>query len=687
MPVYEVEYQGKVYEVDAPDAETAAGAFGDQPAEEAPAARGGKLSLPSLGSLGTAPVQTAEETARTGRLMAAGGSRVLTGPGQVVTGAGEAMGIPGASVEYYTAAIKDIERRIVGGEEITPDEYAAIEGFGMMAGVAIPAGTAVKIAGAPVKLWKGVAQAMGAGAAGGATNFNPDAKTPWDTAKGPLLGAAIGGVFGLPPALMASGRNLLFRPFREAPTPEAQTQLSQIEQSPLVRDLPLTNAQRTGRVEAEVQEARVAGSRAQQFYNDQLNALANRIRNIAKPGKDASELGVEATKALSSTRAIMQARASKEYDDGINRALTLAAGDVADNFGVRADNVMRTVADMDVPPDSWQKLMGPANAKYAKQILDLSEVLAKNNGAMSMGDMIRLHQAANKLRNGLYKLEQGQEVSPEVYDAIRMGNKIADAVEADVDTMSAKLAQARKMPVPPGANPNMGRGYEAAWAEFEKTRGDYRAFAEAREQLRATAFAQAFGKVPRNAEEQWDALLRKEPAEQIKALNILREHSPETIVELKRWKIRQVANNMFDFTEAGGKSPVSVDKFINELTEGNRLVGAGFWSPREKEALRGAIAYARMIENKAAIRAPQPDPEGMVMAAASRSVAFIARAMYRVLGQGKAEELFFTPKGIKTLQTLATTNNPNSTAWQAAAGNLAAMAGATDERQAEETFE
>lgn len=685
MPVFEVEYQGKVYEVDAPDAATAAGAFGSQPTEEAPAKRG--LQLPSLGSLGTAPVQTAAEAARTGRLAGAGASRLLTGPGQVVTGAAEGLGFPGASVESYTQTVKDIERKIVGGEEITPEEAQVIEGFGVAAGVAIPAGTAIRIAGAPVRFWWGVGQGALGGAAGGATQFNPDATTPGEALKGPLIGGVTGGLFGMPPAVVGAGRNLLFSGFRKEPTVEAAEQLRQISQSGIVRDLPLSNAQRTGRYEAEVQEARVAGSVAKQFYNDQLNALAARIRAAQRPGKDASELGLDMTNALSSTRAVMQSRASKEYDAGINRAMALASSDVANNFGVRADNVLRTVAEADIPPDAWQKMMGPANAKYAKQFMELADVLQKNNGALSMADMMRLHQAANRMRAGLDDLAKGKDVSAETYDAIRFGNRLADAVEADIDTMSAKLAEARKMPVPPGANADMGRGYEAAWAEFEKTRAGYRAFTEARDQLRATAVNQAFGMTPRDSAQAWDTLMRKEPQEFIKAVSILREHSPETLIDLKRYKIREVANNMFDFTREGAVSPVSVDKFVSELTEGNRLVASGLWSPREVADLKGAIAYARMIQNKATVRAQQPDPEGTLMAVASRSVAFIARAMYRIIGQGKAEELFFTPKGIEALRTIATTNDPSKTAWQTAAGTIAAMAGNSDERQTAEAFE
>ena len=619
-------------------------------------------------------------------------SRLVTGPGQVATAVGEKLGIPGADVAAYTEAVNAIEEKLRGGGELDEKDRGILNTWQLLTGAAVPAAGAGKVLGASSKVLPAIGKGAAAGAAGGAMGFDPSVDTANEGLIGPGVGALLGATGGLAGAAIPAVRNFIFREFQKAPTPEAQANLNDIAASPLTSDLPLSNAQRTGRYEAEVLEGRVAGTVAQDFYNKQLAGLQARMERLAASagGPEASDLALEAQKAISGTKRSMQAVASNEYEAGVNRAIAKAAADPANNFGLRADTVFKTFNDMDVPPDAWQKMMDPASAKYAKQVLEIQEVMAANGGTLGMVDMIRLHQAANRMRSSLNALGRNKNVSPEQYSAIRMGNKIADAVEKDVDIMSAKLAQARKMPTQPGQPPaNFGKGYEDAWAEFEKTNNGYRQAKAAQEQVDAYAFTMAFRDVPKDAADTWRKMMNMSPTEQRRAINIMREHRPEMLRDVKAWKLRDVTSRMFDPTQQGGKNAMSVDNFVKELStvQGKNLAGSELWSPEELKHLKAAVAYARMIENKAPVRGQQFDVQSGVMAVASRSTAFLARAIYQAVAVGKAEQLFFTPQGIASLRTLATTSDPSKQAYQAALGYLGSLATkgeAPDESETEE---
>ena len=144
---------------------------------------------------------------------------------------------------------------------------------------------------------------------------------------------------------------------------------------------------------------------------------------------------------------------------------------------------------------------------------------------------------------------------------------------------------------------------------------------------------------------------------------------------------------MLAIDDLGFSTPTEIqEKTIPPALDGKDVIGQALWSPAEIRDLKAAVAYARTVMNKAPVRGQQQDWQSTAMALASRSTAFIARALYQAVAVGKAEELFFTPQGIASLRTLATTSDPTKAAYQAALGYIAGLS-STGERRDEQPTE
>lgn len=622
------------------------------------------------------------------RTVAAGLAQPLFGPGQVVTAAGEALGVasPGAT-QRYTEGVNDITSQIAG-HQLSPDEQAAVQGFGMLAGSAVPVGAVGKAAAVvkageavkPLKIAAKLAAAgAGGGAVGGATTFNPGAQDAWEPLVSEALGVATGTGISTALALVPTAKNFMVKIMSSPPTPESAKRLLEMLKSPRFATAKntLTIAQETGRHEAEVQHARVAGTLAGNRYNQQLDDLHNRfITGVKEPGMTAQDMAVSAQKAINRTRAQIQAAASKDYGDTVEAAKALAKTDPAYQWGMKADNTTQALAEAQATGGDWASLMGSAAGKYARQIQDTLDRIATGGGRMGMDDLITLHQASTRMRAGLQKAGLGRDMTSAEFAANRLGKQIGDAIEKDVDVVGQKVQQAQQamqgQPAIPGqAIP--GAASMKAWDQFQQARAGYRDFIDAKNSLNATAAAQIFGKVPKDAEQAWRDILRREPNEQVRLFNILRQQQPEMLNELKRWKLHDVANRMFQQTESGAKAAISPDKFISELTEGSQLVGDRMWSAAEKADIRAGIAYARTIENKSNLANRGVEPKRVTMAIGSGAKAFLIGNLYDLVASGQLEKILFTPSGKKLMRTLAT-GNPRAPAYGAAAAQLEAWA-------------
>lgn len=622
------------------------------------------------------------------RTVAAGLASPFFGPGQLVTAGAEAVGLasPGATADY-TGAVNDIQSKIAG-HPLSPDEQAAVQGFGMLASSAVPVGAVGKAAhvidaAAKVKPVAIAAKLAGAGAAGGAvagaTNFNPGAQDAWEPLVSEALGVATGTGISTALALVPTAKNALVKLMSSPPTPESAKRLQEMLNSPRFATAKenLTIAQETGRHEAEVQHARVAGTLAGNRYNQQLDDLNNRfIAGVKQPGMTAQDMALATQKAINRTRAQIQAKASEEYGSTVEQAKALARTDPAYQWGMKADNTTQALADAQATGGDWASLMGSAAGKYARQIQDTLDRIATGGGRMGMDDLITLHQASTRMRAGLQKAGLGRDMTSAEFAANRLGKQIGDAIEKDVAIVDAKVQQAQKASQGQPAMQGQqipGQASMQAWDKFQQARAGYRDFIDARNSLNSTAAAQIFGIVPKDAEEAWRMILRREPAEQARLFNILRQQQPEMLTELKRWKLHDVANRMFQQTEAGAKAAISPDQFINELTEGNRLVGENMWSEAEKAHIRAGIAYARAIENKSNLANRGTEPKRAIMAIGSGARAFLIGNLYDIAASGQLEKLLFTPEGKKMMRTLAT-GNPKAPSYAASAALLESWA-------------
>jgi hypothetical protein len=627
-----------------------------------------------------APADAPQPTGMVGvRPLLAGASRVLTAPGQLVTAGAEAVGIaqPGAT-ERYTDATKLVEQQIAG-QQMNPDQQGAADAAGLIAGLAVPVGAAGKVASVG-KLWKGVKQGAGAGLLGGATNLDPEASGAWDKLISTGLGVTLGAFLSAGMTAVPAARNFLVGLVNKPPTPENVKRLNEVAQSPAFQaELnKLTLAQRNGRFESEIQEARVAGSKAQENVNAQLEtARKTLLGRTPEPGQSASQMAVKMQTGLSRTRATAQKAASATYEGTTELAKRVAREDLAYNAGLKVPNTMRAVSESMEGGSAWVDLMDPGVRKYAAQINETAEALVKNNGQIGMDDLISLHQAANRLRAGLAKAERGAKMTDQQASANRIGRRIVDAIDDDIGRMDDAIAQARQAsgntPAAPGQS-LPGEKFQQAWGLFKDARKGYQNFIQGQRELDASAVNQLFGFNPKDPEKAWRELLRREPAAQAEAFNILRDQFPETIQDLKRWKLHDAANRLVNQTEQGSRSAVDPDMFVKELTEGNRVIGERLWTPREKDHIKASIAYIRLIQNRSGLQNRGVEPKRVGMAAISRAVPFVVGNLYDIMATGRLEELFFTEAGRKALQTLATA--PASTpAYAAAAGYIGTQVG------------
>ena len=573
------------------------------------------------------PTPSMGRLAQQGRSLAAGASRVITGPGQVATAAGQAAGFPGANVARYTEDVNALERQIAGGEV---DPGLAMTG-NLAAGVAAPLNAVTK---APTMI-RTLGKTAAVGATGAATNFNPEATGPGAVGAGVATGAALApvipAVIGVPGAL----RNWFGRLFRYQDPNQAGI-LAEIT-DPKFQDFPFSISQRVGTEDARKLEAQIAGQSAKEFYNKQLESLRNRWRDWNAEAKISPQVAAaRAGAAIREHDAKLQKAASAAYEVDLNKAMDLAR---RRNQPIRGQTP-RVNAQFEelrnVPDNQWEEIL---NQFPVKERALIEETFQRTKRSSDMNEvplqsLITMHRAARTFQEGARRAyKAGNSPTLAQSEMYRRGREIMDAVDADI-------ADLRK------TNPQT----DAAWEQFEKARADYRQFIKAQEESEASAVVQAFGFPPKDAESAWEGLMRADPKEQTYAINILREHSPDTLIEMKRWKINNVTKNMVSQNERGDLTAVDPARFIAQLTDGSELVGSQFWTAAETARIRSAVATARAIQTAANSQRRTADLEGGTMAVASGAIPFIARQMYRISLADKAERMFFTPQGQKALR-------------------------------------
>lgn len=285
----------------------------------------------------------------------------------------------------------------------------------------------------------------------------------------------------------------------------------------------------------------------------------------------------------------------------------------------------------------------------------LSKARAMGARGMGVGDIIEIKAAANILRKGLKKSEMN--ATDQMRN--RLGKEIGKAVDADIDTFLSTLKPGQQSPTAEALNllNQANAEYKTRLAQIASHKNSF--------------VVQALGRVPKSPEEAFEALIRKDPDQQLRALNIIRSSAPEVLDDIKAWKLSQVSQNMKTQVAAGNVSVVDPATFIKELTHGSDVVAAKFWTPKELQDIKSGVATARLIlsdmpAGKTVTGAGAPEIARGAAAAVTRSPAFVAMQFYNIIGRGRLEKLLFTPAGIESMQVLrATYTKPTQKTIQA----------------------
>lgn len=616
------------------------------------------------------------------RVLATGATRAFTGLVQAGVAPIESLtGLP--LVERATKSTAAIEKVITGdhpvllGKATPADIEATKEAMGITTSFALPIPKIGKGADG-AKFFRDTAKMAAAGGAVAAAQYDPTAADSWDKYSQMMWGVGIGIPIGAISTALPAGKNFFLRIFKKPPTPETTKVVEEVLKSKEVAPLmdELSGGQRGGSYELEMQEGRVSGSVAR----EQTNTAVSKARQVLldffkKPTATATEIGERVQASLNSWRTAAQSAASKAYGATVDMAKATARQDTAYNVGIAVPETASTILE-NVPMGSkwYDDLIDPALKKYGQQVSEAAWAIDSGGGKLGMDDLINLHQGATRLRAGIADLQRGKSVSDSTASAMRLGKKLVDAIERDVGAMDDALATARSQEdfariFPEGSAP--GEKFQEAWGYFKQARDDYKAFRGEMRQMDWALVSQAFGKDAKDAAGQIRVLANAEPGEQAKLVRVLRRHSPETLEQLKRWKINDAGQRMMDQSKAGSLAPIDAKAFINELANGERVQGELLFSDAERQHVKSSIAYIRLLENRASLAAKGVENKRVGMALVSQAPAFLMSNLYDILATGKLEWYFFTKEGRAALQKVATTK-PGSEQYLKASAVLSA---------------
>lgn len=577
----------------------------------------------------------------------AGVSRLATAPGALVTAGAEAAGVPGADVAGYNQGVKQLEQGIAGGEV---DQLAAGAGE-MGAGVAIPIGAASKATGWLQAVLRGAKTGAVTGAVLGS---DQEATTPGEVATsaatrsavGAGLGAGLAGAAAVTPAVRNAISKLadLGRPIKE--TVELMAQKA----AGAFKDAPLTLAQQTGSPTLKALQQQVAGKRAFDFQNEQLKKFGDTVDAIGAAMKGSKSPQAAADKlapALGKASAQLQSAASKEYGDALQAVKTVASKDPTP-LQIPFQQFEAALIDAEAAGGkSWKTMLG-ATREGDPVLFDAIETIAKARAmgasGMGVGDVIEIKAAANILRKGLKKMDMNATDQARN----RLGKDIASAVDADIEIFLN------------GLKPGQQSSTAEALTLLKAANDQYKTRLAQVASHKNSFVVQALGKVPKNPEEAFEALIRKDPDQQLRALSIMRNSAPEVIDDIKAWKLQDVSTKLRNQVAGGNISAVDPAVFIKELTNGSDVVASKFWTPKELADIKSGIATARLylsdmpggstVSSKGA-----PEIGRLGAAATTASPPFVVMHLYKLLGSGRVEKMLFTPAGLEAFQTLRST--------------------------------
>ncbi len=595
----------------------------------------------------------------------------IGGPGQLMSNV-----LPGMDENRFTQAYNDLETQALG--PVKEGQEPVVTGAQMLAGlVGSPNKAGVFKAVPRTSIWSALRGGAGVGATSSASFYNEEAQGPKyraiDAALGGAFGAALGSIAALPTGVQNIVKRLLDHPGDPRVVQDIATLNADPDWQEFVKTLSL--GQRSGSVGLQNLEAQVAATKARQFFSNQLDNFYSLVKKgMGKAPQSQGEyvLGATVRDAYSNTRIANQKAASKAYGKTLDEALDLArSGDLPLPVDMNRTTEWFQQAGKFAKADVEQLL--PNLPQRYRQVLEkwfmnvpgpMTATVDKFGGPTgvfrtSMEDMIALRRIGADMRSQIYRLGD----SPQAQALARQGKALISAIDGDVDDFvrARDAARAKGVKIPDEL--------EKAWDKFSIANAEYKAFKAADKELRNSAMGIIFGENAKvsSPEQAFNALLKAPPGEQVRFINTMNRVDPQIIRDIKSWKVQQVISSMRQQGERATSAGIDPQAFVNGLTDGDKIIGAHFWTKPELDHIQKVLAATRVIQEKATAFNRGLDIGGLAVAAATRSLAFLARPLTKIMGAPTLEALLFDPQALKHLQVMAATmNKPTATTIRAA---------------------
>jgi hypothetical protein len=689
MPQYEVEVNGKVYEVEAESPEMA-----DE------AARG--QAYVNQRRADVAPQQAHQRSlpAKLRKGLADAPQRVLESMSQLLTALGEATGAqPFGTVEDQTARMNT--RRLLATEGDEAIEDAADIGEVALLGLPVGASAAAARGTTTVRglLGRGVAQP-----AVEAAVLNPASETatsPLDVMKERALAGGVSAAITTPTAAVSALRPSLHnymvalkqRAVRNQATLDARRTAGDF----LGNQDALTVSQQTGNDIARSLEVQVKATDAQNFFVKQFERYQERwdlmVRDFARQGGiqrgDVSYLGTarRLSDAWKASEASAQSAASALYGNRLNQVLTIAARDPS-RFPVPFNNLAQATDDIAAGSGGgdWWRAIYPGAERPSFAIRRLDDYLKQVQGGpftqgLDIPELVNMRRALNQMDQDFYQaIRSNPNVASDMLSRHATLRKVIRAVDADI--------AAFRQSVP--AN----RPARQALEEYAAANDEYGQFKDMQDFMRQTATGQLFGgTIPMDPQAYLKRVAEMEPAQQTVLVNILRQQDPEALAHLRVSLVESALDQGRKAALAGreaSRGPVDINAIGKAMVGENGAVAQRIFSPAQFAEVNKGLAAIRVL-NEAAEGgisvSRSPNFESGAMAGVSMAGAFLARMAYRLAGARIIERVMFTPEGIQSLDVAADlyrANRPVSANKIArAVGYLAAASGTAGEMDPE----
>jgi hypothetical protein len=678
MPVFEVEHNGKTYEVDAPSAEAASKAFTAPDADQSALSAITQKAAQNVGFGREDYTPTELEDKAVGARatesgVVEGGKRLWGGLKQAAASAQDfynmfvhgksersedVVTLPSGERKRMHELLDSSKEKQVIADELMRQQVDTEKARD--AGVSVPqreaAAGATQLGALTVapELLPGKATTMTGAMVRNATLSSASNAAMFDAEGGGLGNAAVAAgapaVFGTIPALAPAVKNYLGRAFsRAVESGRMLPRLAAAESALPTAAKTFTLAQRTGIPELITLERAANNSQLVEHFADQTDKfVADTVNALRRPLKDGQTLAndfVAAREKASSNLKSFRIAANDNFETGIKDARRIAAegggGNLipVDTFRNEAENVFEQVRGL--------RERGVQKDIFTKRFMDHTESLFKGKGTVT----------ANELSNLLVDLTALQKSESPV--TRKFAGQLREKLDTDLDQLEGKASFHA----------------DDATKTILETRAEYKRAQHLIGELQDSAAHKLLGVEERDVPP--DQVLEKfktfSPEKRGSIRNFLEENNPAMLESLKNaaaTDIQKAASSI----RPGADSQADLGQMVDNMFDAKKgfdMRTSGLWNDAELKHIEGVKEGLRTIANSRPNVGPAGTPikpEDIAINAVSQHPAFLARAAARVLMSFKGAKFFTDPRVYERLRVIdrTTTGSPTNLIARAA---------------------